>query len=83
MNPDHIDGIVIGDRDRREAGKMLYIIDIDPPAIDAEPTVAILPGHEILRGRLGTSDRGEGGQIGSQFHLRIESGIDGPHNIAR
>ena len=83
MAADDIEGVVVGDMHRREAGHMANLIDVDPPAVDGEAALAQGGRHEILCRVLGAAHRGEFDELGGQRHLIIEAGIDRLHDGRR
>jgi len=81
VRADHVPGVVIGDRDRREAGQMPDVVHLDLPAVDDQPALAIGARHEVLRRRLLPAEGRQGDQRRGELHLLVEAPVDGVEDL--
>ena len=78
---DHVPGIVIVQRMRRVARQVLEIVDLDLPAVDAQPVFLEQARHHVLRRRFLEPGRGNPHQVGRYVRLMVEAAIDFIHDF--
>ena len=78
---DHVPGVVVILGMRRVARQVLQVVDLDLPAIDAQPVLLEQAGHHVLRRRLVEARRGDLHQIGQHLGLVVEPAIDRVHDL--
>ena len=78
---DHVPGIVVILAVRRVTRQVLQIVDLDLPAIDAEPVLLEEAGHHVLRRRLLEPRRWNAHEIDQHLGLIVERLVDGIHDL--
>ncbi len=78
---DHVPGIVIVQRMRRVARQVLEVVDLDLPAVDAEPVLLEQARHHVLGRRFLETGGGDPDQIGQHVRLIVEAAIDFVHDF--
>src|SRR5690625_874927 len=73
---DDVEGVLVGNLDRREARKILDGVHVDPPVIHVEGTLAHGIRHEILCRMLFTAERRQAHQILGEGELFVETVVD-------
>src|SRR3954471_20917205 len=67
--------------DRRKAGAVPDIVEVDAPSVDGEPTAAHFGGDEILGRMLRPAHRREFDELRRQRDLVVEPFVDRVHDL--